>query len=224
MNNNKHQSKASDKAGCFWILGAGRFGRIAIERIRRHIPGAAITVIDKKPFEINGDGINVITTDAIQWLCENLHQHAPVDLILPAVPIHVAVAWLRLSFKGDMLPILISDERLAQMPNAMRGNTGQVYVSHADFVCPDNCSEPKDRCTITGKPRPTDLFRLLADLAFDEILPIIIRSHQLLPGVGGIEPDDLLAALDQLYQMRGRQVMIATACRCHGVVAFLEIK
>jgi hypothetical protein len=33
-----------------------------------------------------------------------------------------------------------------------------------------------------------------ADLDFDNVLPIVIRSHQLLPGVGGIYPADLMSA------------------------------
>jgi hypothetical protein len=50
------------------------------------------------------------------------------------------------------------------------GKAGQVFISHADFICPDNCPEPKDKCTVTGKPRPKDLFRLLRDLDIDDAL------------------------------------------------------
>ena len=110
------------------------------------------------------------------------------------------------------------------MPNALRGKAGQAYVSHADFICPDNCPEPEKICTHTGKPRPMDLFRLLGTLDFEEALPIVIRSHQLLPGVGGIYPADLRAAMDTACRNSHRPMMIATACRCHGVVNFMRLE
>jgi hypothetical protein len=110
------------------------------------------------------------------------------------------------------------------MPHALRGNAGQAYVSHADFICPDNCPEPEKICTHTGKPRPLDLFRLLGNVDFDDVLPIVIRSHQLLPGVGGIYPADLLDALDIVRKNSHRPLMIATACRCHGVVDFMRLE
>jgi hypothetical protein len=69
-----------------------------------------------------------------------------------------------------------------------------------------------------------DLFRLLGKVDFDDVLPIVIRSHQLLPGVGGIYPADLLDALDIVRRNSHRPLMIATACRCHGVVDFMRLE
>ncbi len=108
---------------------------------------------------------------------------SPVDLIIPAIPVHVAAAWLKLNIKhvfhASPLPIL--DSWIGRLPHAMRGAAGQAFVSHADFVCPDNCPEPANVCTHTGRPRPMDLFRLLARVDVDDVLPIVIRSRQLLP-------------------------------------------
>ena len=110
------------------------------------------------------------------------------------------------------------------MPNAIRGKTGQAFVSHADFICPDNCPESEKICTHTGKSRPMDLFRLLGNLDFQDVVPIVLRSYQLLPGVGGIYPADLMSALDTACKNSHRPLMIATACRCHGVVDFIRLE
>jgi len=163
---------------------------------------------------------------SIAWLLSRFGPHAPVDMIVPAIPIHVAGEWLKfnLSKNYNIHPVQIPESWLASLPNAMSGATGQVYVSHADFICPDNCPEPKTICTHTGRPRPTDLFRLLADLDLDGVNPIVVRSHQLLPGVGGILPSDLLEALTSARRNSHRTLMVATACRCHGVVDFLRLE
>jgi hypothetical protein len=78
-------------------------------------------------------------------------------------------------------------------------------------------------CTHTGKPRPPDMFRLLENLDVDDTMPIVIRSHQLLPGVGGFSPTDLMSAVDMVCKNSRQPLMIATACRCHGVVDFIRV-
>jgi hypothetical protein len=210
----------------FWIIGAGRFGRIAVERINRLIPAADITLVDQAPVLIGGARFTMVKAEGIAWLGAVLDQRSAVDMILPAIPVHVAAEWLvlKLSKNYDIHPIPIPNAWLKRMPHACRGKTGQAFVSHADFICPDNCPEPKEICAHTGKPRPMDLFRLLGDLDFDTVLPIVLRSHQLLPGVGGIYPPDLLHALDIAGQNNRRPLMVATACRCHGVVDFLRLE
>ena len=226
MHNNKDQRDIPVNATRFWILGAGRFGQIAVERITRHIPHATFTVVDQKPSAIDGTDIATIREDGIKWLNRTLVPNASVDLIIPAIPVHVAVDWLKLNlqhlFYINSLPI--QDSWLTRLPHAMRGKAGQAFVSHADFICPDDCPEPAKICTHTGESRPMDLFRLLGKFDLDDVLPIVIRSHQLLPGVGGIYPADLMSALDTVCNHSHRPMMIATACRCHGVVDFIRLK
>ena len=226
MHNNKDQRDNPINATRFWILGAGRFGQIAVARITRHIPEATITVVDRKPSAMDGKDVTTVREDGIEWLNRTLDPNASVDLIIPAIPVHVAAAWLKLNLLHlfDISPMLIQDSWLTRLPHAMRGKTGQAFVSHADFICPDNCPEPAKICTHTGKPRPMDLFRLLAKFDLDDVLPIVIRSYQLLPGVGGFYPADLLSALDTVGNNSQRPMMIATACRCHGVVDFMRLK
>jgi hypothetical protein len=226
MHNNKAQRNRPGKPSRFWILGAGRFGQIALKRIRENDPEAAITVVDQKPVSFACSGVSVIQEDANAWLKRMLVKDAPVDVLVPAVPEHVVAAWLscKLEVRFDVDALQISDRWLATLPNACRGGRGRVYVSHADFICPDDCPEPKQTCTRTGRVRPMDLFRLLKKSAPENIFPIVLRSHQLLPGVGGIYPADLWWALDTAIINCHQPLMIATACRCHGVVDFLRLK
>ncbi|MFW5854418.1 MAG: potassium transporter, partial [Thermodesulfobacteriota bacterium] len=72
-------------------------------------------------------------------------------------------------------------------------------------------------CTATGEPRKPNLFDVLRNTPFPEFHSRVIRSRQLGPGVGGYRPRQLFDLLDQLDQIKG-DVLVATACRCHGVL------
>ena len=226
MVKNKRQSKPLQALNTIWIIGAGRFGQIAVERIAVRKPDARITVVDKQPIHSAASGLTAIRQDGIQWLAANLTPASPVDAVVPAIPVHVAVEWIKhnLQKKFAISPVPIQDNWLARMPPPMRGGEGQLYVSHADSLCPDNCPEPETICTHTSKPRPMDMFRLLAKIDFENVRPVVLRSHQILPGVGGIYPSDLFDALEMVRRRRRQPVMIATACRCHGVVDFIQLR
>ena len=103
------------------------------------------------------------------------------------------------------------------LPNPLFGKSGDVYVSYADFLCPDNCPEPKDHCFVTGKPRGTFMFDRLSRLSFPGFSSLNIRSHQLAPGVGGYRPESLFALLEKVRQAEN-DLVVSTACRCHGVL------
>ena len=227
MHNNKAQGEKPQHINRFWIIGAGHFGQIAISRIARRYPDAVLTVVDKRPVRCRFDSITSVCADGITWLTQHLMKDKAVDMVIPIIPEHVALGWLTIHLKRKGLgvkKIPINERLLMKLPNAMAGEPGKVFVSHADFLCPDNCPEPKARCTYTGKPRPLDMFRLLAALEFDDMLSIVLRSHQVLPGVGGIHPEDLWTALDVAEKNSHRPLMVATACRCHGVVDLVQLE
>lgn len=209
-----------------WIIGAGHFGRLAVERLKDRFGEPHITIVDMDPGVMALGGVTPICEEGVGWLYRMLDEDAPVDIIAPVIPVHMAAAWLKqkLAHCGDVRTVPVPDAWLTLLPNPMRGETGQVFVSNADFMCPDNCPEPKGRCTHTGKPRPMDLFRRLERLNVDDALPIVLRSHQLVPGIGGIYPRDLYAALRTAMGHPDRPLMICTACRCHGVVDFIRLR
>lgn len=209
-----------------WIIGAGRFGRLAVKRIRNRFKETNITIVDIDPGVMDITGVTPVCEEGVGWLYRMLDENATVDIIAPVIPVHLAAAWLKrkLATRADVRAVPVPDDWLTMLPNPMRGETGQVFVSNADFICPDNCPEPEDRCTRTGKPRPMDLFRRLELLIIDDALPIVLRSHQLVPGIGGIYPTDLHSALSTAMQHPNRPLMICTACRCHGVVDVIRFR
>lgn len=225
MTKHKRQRDRIEGLERFWIIGGGRFGRMAVDRILARKRRAAITVVDPRRGACRRDGITTIRQNGIEWLRSRLVPEAPVDVVVPAAPVHVAADWIAstLAHRFVIEPVIVPDARLRRLPHAVRGPHGRVYVSHADFLCPDNCPEPEAICTHTGKPRPEDLFRLLAGLTLDDLVPVVVRSHQLLPGVGGIDPADLWQARRTASECAGRPLMIATACRCHGVLDVIRL-
>lgn len=201
----------------FWIMGAGRFGRLAWERLLNKQPGADISVVDRLGGPVPS-GIEMVTADAVDFLRDNLDARTGA-WIIPAVPVHLAYEWLagKLVRECRFNPLDVPPGLMSQLPNLCRGHDGQVYISNADFRCPDDCLEPGATCPHTRKPRPRVLHTFLADLTIEKFSPVVIRSLQLAPGVGGFRA----ATLWTLYQeMRSRKghFLFSTACKCHAVM------
>lgn len=208
-----------------WIIGAGKFGRRAALTLGQ---GAKreIIIVDRDKEKI--EGLNNITMiqDGVDCLVENLHKDTN-DWVVPAVPFQLAYEWVRKKMARDffLAPIEIDPGWHKTLPNCILGGIGQVFVSNADFLCPDNCPEPKGYCTHTGLPRPRIMHRFLAEWGNKYFDTTVIRSRQLAPGVGGYPARDIFILLDHLRAGSGlgRQSMLATACSCHGVINFFEL-
>ena len=204
-----------------WILGAGRFGRIAAERLRQRHPKTNLLVVDQQPkrlMEIHETlHIAVHREDAIGFL-----QQRPLaedQWIVPAVPIHVAWLWLLQALEGTgvVRPLGVPTAVDEQVPNPHRAETGTLYASFATFRCPDACSEPEVICTHTGLPRTGNLFERLAQIQVPEFRVEVVRSWQLAPGVGGYRGEQLLTAAANI-QAGPSHWIVATSCRCHAVI------
>jgi hypothetical protein len=205
-----------------WILGAGKFGRIAAEALHRKNEDADITIIEKSENacrQLPNVKHSIICTDAIDFLTENLKTQDEPDWIIPVIPVHVAFEWIKARLLADyrLEKLTVPDQLAMALPNPCRGNSGRLYISHADFRCPDNCPQPKNRCTHTAKARPTNLYKKLDSLNYADFNSVVVRSWQLAPGVGGYKPLDLFKALDSVRSSR-KPVLLSTACGCHGVV------
>ena len=72
-------------------------------------------------------------------------------------------------------------------------------------------------CPVTGESRDLPLYQELASLHLAGHEIRVIPSRQLAPGVGGYPPWRLLDLARELGAIEGN-VLIATACRCHGVM------
>ena len=183
-----------------WIIGAGQFGEKAAVRLRLKHPEAAIIVVDQDRSalsRVDGVATAVVLGDGAVYLAEHLTVSEEPDWIVAAVPVHLAFEWIcmRLSPAYRIEKLTVPEALTQKLGCVFKGEGGRVYTSLADFICPNNCPEPADLCFVTGKPRPIDLYEELSAVALHQMTPVIIRSRQLSPGVGGYRPGDLFDAL-----------------------------
>ena len=210
-----------------WIIGAGQFGARAVAATRRQKPAVDITLVDSDANQLRSwpSVVNTVCEDGVAFLARRLVQGEFPTMIVPAVPIHIAYAWIRRALKAqtEVVAQPFPDTIAARLPNPIQGANGELFVSHADTLCPPNCSEQADRCTATGRQRSKDMFRLLGELEFDGYAAVVVRSHQMAPGVGGYLPETLFAACNTVARSTGT-VLLATACRCHAVVHTVHVR
>jgi hypothetical protein len=128
-----------------------------------------------------------VCMDGIEYLGQNLKSIDYPDWIIPAIPVHVAYEWVRLKIKKNYIlkTTPVPEELIISLPNVFKGKKDEIYMSIADFICPDNCPEPEDLCTYTGKPRPLTLYKKLESIKHDNFRSVVVRSRQLSPGIGG---------------------------------------
>lgn len=210
-----------------WIIGAGQFGKIAVERLRLKYPDVALTVVDNdrvklRPLE---RAATTIVDDGVAYLVRHLANRATPEWIVAAVPVHLAFNWVRLKLAAayQIDKFSLPREIAERLPHVLEGRDGTLFTSHADFLCPDDCPETAGRCRVTGLPRPFSMYRELERISSGLLTPVIIRSRQLLPGVGGYRPGDLFDALEK-SKKSSRPVLIGTACRCHGVLDAFNLR
>jgi hypothetical protein len=207
----------------YLILGAGKFGRLALERLARQEADAGFLVVDRDPeaLTVSLDGVSGWTrvqAEAITFLVQHLGDVGRWDWIIPMVPVHVAFHWLLAGpLAGSAWQPAAAPEALAGLiPGSRRGPQGELYLSRARHLCPDDCPEP-EVCPVTGEPRDLPLHQELASLNLAGYEIRVIASRQLAPGVGGYSPQRLLDLARDMKAFPGN-VLIATACRCHGVI------
>ncbi len=210
-----------------WICGAGRFGRLAAERFAQHRRSYRVTVIDHSPEvlqDIDSRTAELHCGDCVAVMDRRLTSGEIPEWIVPAVPVHLVCDWLFYrQLPNTRLRILpVPTALIRSLPNAVAGSGGAVYTSIADFVCPDNCPAPEDHCTVTGRPRPLNVHRTLERIDLPGWHSIAVKSHQLMPGVGGIRGSELLS-LPKRVADSAHRVVLSTACACHGVVHALAV-
>ena len=208
-----------------WIIGIGQFGLLAYQRLSNRCKDRHFVLVDtvkENLLRCEGPNCTLEQADGVNFLEQHLNLKNGPDWIIPALPIHLAAEWFLVRLGPERLRrISLPPEIDMHLPNPIRGSEGNIYVSHADFRCPDDCAEPRDICTVTGKPRRQNMFKILGDIRLPPFQPLAIRSHQLGPGIGGYRPKQLFALLSQVEQAKGH-LLVSTACRCHGVITGLK--
>jgi hypothetical protein len=213
----------------YLILGAGKFGRLALRRLAAGDPKARFLVIDRRASALAEaqtpeiEGAEMRVDEAISYLATYLGPESPWDWLIPMVPVHVAYGWLLsgpLAGEGwEPAEVPRDLEGLAAL--AKRGPAGELYLSQARHLCPDDCDEPLV-CPVTGEERQP-LFVKLAEASRPGLPILVVASRQLAPGVGGYAPRRLVELAETVAEAAG-PLLIATACRCHGVVHGLKRK
>lgn len=209
------------------IIGAGHFGQRAAA-ILKSVPHTSLWVVDRDVTQLRkmgNIGAKRIAEDGIRFLAKHLSHLASSTLIIPAVPVHLAFEWLRtcMDGKGTVTKVPVPKSFRLRLPHAMDGREGSLLASYADFRCPEDCPEPASRCTATGKARGTPLYRLLVEASPRGFNVHVIRSRQLAPGVGGYRVKDLKEFLGKISEGGKEKWLVATACRCHGIVTAMQV-
>jgi hypothetical protein len=207
----------------YLILGTGKFGRLALTRLARQEAAASFVGVDRDPaaLAVTLDGVpdwTRVQAEAIAFLVRHLGGDGRWDWIIPMVPRHVAFHWL---LAGPLAgsawqPEAVTAALAGLIPGARRGPQGELYLSRAQHLCPDDCAEP-EVCPVTGESRDLPLYQKLASVHLTGYEIRVIPSQQLAPGVGGYPPWRLLDLAREMGALKGN-VLIATACRCHGVI------
>ena len=208
----------------FWILGAGHFGSLATKRILQRKKRCNLLVVDHHEDsldDLKDEPLKIIRQDAVDFLSS--HNGTGNEWIIPAIPEHVAFSWLcqQLTKEGTVRSIAVPAVLDQQIPNPMRGKGGVLYTSFATFRCPEECDEPEEMCSVTRERREANLYELIQQIEVRGYKSLVVRSHQLAPGVGGYQLSTLWWLLDEVRASEKR-ILVATACRCHGVINALR--
>jgi len=216
----------------YLILGAGRFGRLALQRLARQDGEAVFWVVDRDSGSLatarratgvaaaspgRTSPVNLIKQDAIAYLHDHL-AGGTWSWLIPTVPVHVAFwyaassARLRQDWEPETVPELVGEG----VPVVWPGRHGELLLSRGEHRCPDDCV-PGPVCPMSGKTWEIPLDEQLAGIKLEGYDMMVVASRQLAPGVGGYPPGELSGLLPRLAEVPGK-ALIATACRCHGVV------
>lgn len=202
------------------ILGGGRFGRLAAQRLGRRV--LALAEVAPTP-DLANWGVPIWDMAAVPAALQALASPQPPAWLAPCVPVHFLAHWLLASLAGHgARPLTVPPEAEPRLPLLGRGQEGQLFLSLTDTLCPDDCPEPAQVCPKSGQPRGRPLYQRLRDLRLPGWEVAVLRSHQLAPGVGGLAAAEMLG-LRALLAGRGGRWLVATACRCHGVLSGLEL-
>lgn len=210
------------------VIGAGHFGKRAVEILSSRY-SSALWVVDRDEqalTTLDCSRLGCILNEGVPFLVTHFHLLRDVNIVVPAVPLHLAFEWLKAYPDKEFVirPLPVPEKMKNLMPHSWDGRDGSLLVSYADFRCPDDCPEPAHECTVTGKRRGKPMHELLESLPVEGFRVHVIESRQLAPGVGGYCVGDLKTLLKRIESGGEAKWLVGTACRCHGVVSAMEVK
>ncbi|WP_048093860.1 hypothetical protein [Geoglobus acetivorans] len=140
------------------------------------------------------------------------------EYVFPTAPVHMAGALLMehldLEIWYEGIDSVLSGLPVKLVVSAGRGS---VVVSYnRDRECIPECRAP-DVCPVTGIKKPAPMYDLVRFAIPDGF---VIESHYLQPGLGAIKGEKLRELIE--WAENRDSVLVATACRCHGVITALR--
>lgn len=211
--------------GAAIIIGAGHFGSRAAEILSHGTRPVVVVEPDSERLrEVANLPVWCVQEDGIEFLADKERQLDRKDYVVPAIPLHLAFEWLKRSLKESaaIKRVAVPGHISSLLPNTCPGSEGSLLVSYADFLCPDDCSEP-DFCTVTGEQR-IPLYDVLSHVEAMDFRVQVIRSQQLAPGLGGYRVGELMRLRQRVLTSENRKWLIGTSCRCHGILTGFEIE
>lgn len=211
------------------IVGGGKYGVEAAIYLRKN--SRSFVVLDPNPeclavkelnlqrvaeIEAGMEGEYFIASD-ISSLADIVLKLNP-EYVFPTAPIHVAAEAVRLKF-GFKPWTEVVDCIAAGLPFRVivsSGRGGLVVSYNRDHDCLEKCSAP-DICPVTKIRKPCPMHELIR-FAWPEA--VVMVSQQLEPGLGAVSGRDFVDLIRKAE--KSDRIVVATACRCHGVITALE--
>ena len=212
------------------IVGGGRYGVEAAEYLQRR--SRSFVVLDPNPEclavrelrlrrvsslgEVEGEGEYFIPSD-ISLLADMVLELKP-EYVFPTAPIHVAAEAVRIKFDFQPWPEVV-DCIAAGLPFRVivsSGRGGLVVSYNRDHDCLEKCSAP-DVCPVTKIRKPCPMHELVRFAWPDAVVMV---SQQLEPGLGAVSGRDFAELIERAE--KSDRIVVATACRCHGVITALK--
>ena len=142
-----------------FIVGFGKFGKKALTQVVRRWEKARVCIIDSRPEALTAlgpgslPGIRILA-DGPQFLSDYQEWIKDEDWVIPALPVHLAWKWLDLNLETRRRPKAVLPPRSLGfgLPYSRTDRKG-LYLSYADFICPENCPAPIRSCFITKKKK-----------------------------------------------------------------------
>ncbi len=204
------------------VIGGGKYGLEAVEYLMRKSMSFVLFDSNPKCLAASKLGLRVnerngIVVGGIEKVAEIFDALKP-DLVFPTAPVHVAAEMIRIKLGYRPEPKAV-DCILPSLPQKLivsAGRGGIVLSYNRDYDCIPKCSAP-DICPVTKIKKPCPMYELVRFAIPDGFLLV---SHQIEPGLGAIKGEDVRNAIR--WAEKREEVIVATACRCHGVISALR--
>ncbi|MBC7127733.1 MAG: hypothetical protein ABC612_03280 [Candidatus Methanosuratincola petrocarbonis] len=226
------------------ILGGGKYGTIALNRLRGR--SERIIVVDIDPDcqagkyaerivtgdEEPGKGSSLVLSDGASFLSRMIDRGDVPDFVILTIPKNVMAAlfisWaeslgMKAVFDPDWM-LKVSKSFPEKWVVAKDQIFGVLVASYArNHVCLDGCAQP-EVCPVTGERREKSMMELAISSVEGDFVRIF-ESRLLESDVGGVEGGAILDAYRGFKSCAhsGMRLAIGTACRCHAIVNFMRL-